>query len=248
MNDDQLLRYSRHILLDEVNVEGQATWLNSRVLIVGLGGLGSPAALYLAAAGIGHLLLMDHDRVELANLQRQIIHQYSAIDQYKVASAKYQLTALSPQSRIDAITQAATMETLTQVLDDQTVDVVVDCSDNFDTRFAINQACVDHRVALVSGAAIRWQGQVAVFSARDAASPCYRCLYQSPSDESRCADRGVIGPLVGIVGSYQALEVLRLLHPFGQSQVGVLSQFDGLNGGWRKFKLNKDLHCSVCRF
>lgn len=245
MNDQQLLRYSRQIMLSDIDIEGQEKLLSARVLIVGLGGLGSPVAMYLAAAGVGQLILADFDKVDLSNLQRQIAHTTESIGQTKVESAARTLTALNPEVQISCITQALDADTLAaQVL---MADVVVDCCDNFATRFAVNAACVEHKIPLVSGAAIRLEGQLAVFDNRAASAPCYRCLYDQDSEENTtCAANGVLSPLVGIIGSMQALEAIKLIVGFGKSLSGKLLVFDARYSQWRELKLPKDKSCPVC--
>lgn len=245
MNDQQLLRYSRQIMLPDVDIEGQEKLLAARVLIIGLGGLGSPVAMYLAAAGIGHLVLADFDTVDLSNLQRQIAHTTDRIGQTKVESAAQALRELNPDIQITCITQALDTESL--ALQIANVDVVVDCCDNFTTRFAVNVACVVAKVPLVSGAAIRLEGQVAVFDNRDPNCPCYRCLYDEDSEENTtCAANGVLAPLVGIIGSMQALETIKLIVGFGKTLAGKLLVFDARYSQWRELKLPKDPHCPVC--
>lgn len=245
MNDSQLLRYSRQILLPDVDVDGQEKLLQSRVLIIGLGGLGSPVAMYLAAAGVGHLVLVDDDDVELSNLQRQIIHNTTAVGQSKVDSAVSALHALNPDVEITALNKRLSERELKdQVLQ---VGAVVDCSDNFNTRFAINQACVTSRVPLISGAAIRLEGQISVFDLRSPQSPCYRCLYEETIEETlNCATNGVLAPLVGVIGSMQALETIKVLCGFGESLVGRLQCYDARYGQWRELKLKKDKDCPIC--
>ena len=245
MNDRQLLRYSRQIMLPDVDIEGQEKLLAARVLIIGLGGLGSPVAMYLAAAGIGHLVLADFDTVDLSNLQRQIAHTTDRIGQTKVESAAQTLHALNPDVQITCITQALDAESLVSQISN--VNVVVDCCDNFTTRFAVNAACVAAKVPLVSGAAIRLEGQVAVFDNRDPNCPCYRCLYDEDSEENTtCAANGVLSPLVGIIGSMQALETIKLIVGFGKSLAGKLLVFDARYSQWRELKLPKDTQCPVC--
>ncbi|MES2825883.1 MAG: molybdopterin-synthase adenylyltransferase MoeB [Pseudomonadota bacterium] len=245
MNDQQLLRYSRQIMLTDVDIAGQEKLLDARVLIVGVGGLGSPVAMYLAAAGVGHLILADFDRVDLSNLQRQIVHTTARIGQTKVESAALALRELNPDVKVTCITAqldaAALAEQVAQV------NVVVDCCDNFTTRFAVNAACVQHKIPLVSGAAIRLEGQVAVFDARDPTSPCYHCLYDVNSEaDLSCAATGVLAPLVGIIGSVQALEVIKIIIGFGENLMGRLHLFDGRCNRWRELTLAKDKHCPIC--
>lgn len=246
MNDQQLLRYSRQIMLPDVDIDGQEKLLAARVLIIGLGGLGSPVAMYLAATGVGHLILADFDRVDLSNLQRQIAHTTDRIGYSKVESAAQTLRALNPDVQITAITQMLDAEALREQV--AQVDLVVDCCDNFQTRFAVNAACVAARVPLVSGAAIRLEGQVAVFDNRQSDCPCYRCLYDEDSEENTtCAANGVLAPLVGIIGSMQALEAIKLIVGFGSSLAGKLLVFDARHSQWRELKLPKDPHCPQCR-
>ena len=245
MNDDQLLRYSRQILLPEFGIEGQYKVLASRVLIVGAGGLGSPVALYLAAAGVGHLVLTDFDRVDLSNLQRQIIHHSADVGRPKVESARDTLLTINPQVRITTIDRPVEGA----LLDEQVAlaDVVVDASDNFATRFAVNAACVARRTPLVSGAAIRLQGQVAVFNRGNPDSPCYRCLYPEGEEAPEtCVQTGILAPVVGVIGSIQALETLKLLSGIGASLTGHLLTWDALSMRWRTLRLLRDPACPVC--
>lgn len=245
MNDEQLLRYSRHIMLPEVDIEGQERLLEAKVLIVGLGGLGSPVAMYLAASGVGELWLADHDEVDLSNLQRQIAHTTGRIGEPKVTSAAAALQALNPGTRIVPLVEKLSGEALTDRV--REVDLVVDATDNFSVRYAINQACVDTQTPLVSGAAIRLEGQVAVFDSREPTSPCYRCLYSVSEDEQlSCAASGVLAPLVGIIGSMQALEAVKLLAGIGRSLAGRLLLFDASTSQWREMKLPRDPECPVC--
>lgn len=245
MNDNQLLRYSRQIMLPDVDLDGQEKLLAARVLIIGMGGLGSPVAMYLAAAGIGHLILADFDTVDLSNLQRQIAHTTDRIGQPKVESAAQTLRALNPDIRITTIAQALDAELLAAQV--ANADVVVDCCDNFTTRFAVNAACVAAKVPLVSGAAIRLEGQLAVFDNRRADCPCYRCLYDADSEENTtCAANGVLAPLVGVIGSMQALETIKLIVGFGAGLAGKLLLFDARYSQWRELKLPKDSDCPVC--
>lgn len=245
MNDDQLLRYSRHILLRQVDIAGQEKLLAARVLVIGLGGLGSPVAMYLAASGVGRLVLVDHDKVELTNLQRQIVHTTASIGQDKTASATSQLQALNPEIAITAINRKlGEAELLEQV---RAADAVVDASDNFATRFAVNTACVKAKKPLVSGAVVRFEGQVAVFRPDLPDSPCYRCLYAESSEpEEPCAEFGVLAPAAGIVGSIQAAETLKLLLGVGQTLTGRVLLLDVLTMEWRELKLRKDPACPVC--
>lgn len=245
MNDEQLLRYSRQLLLPEVDIAGQEKLLSAKVLILGLGGLGAPAALYLAAAGVGHLVLADFDHVDLTNLQRQIIHTTARVDQPKVLSAEQALRELNPDIKITCVEQRLEGEALRQQVEQ--VDLALDCSDNFRLRFDLNAACVATRTPLVSGAAVRLEGQVAVFDSRQTGSPCYRCLYVTQTqDNLTCAANGVLGPVVGLVGSMQALEAIKLLVGFGTSLAGRVLLFDARHSQWRELKLARDPECPVC--
>ena len=246
MNDDQLLRYSRHILLDDMGVEGQQRLLDSHAVIIGAGGLGSPVALYLAAAGVGHLTLIDHDAVDLTNLQRQIAHTSARIGQPKAASAAVAMQALNPDIRIDAIETRADAALLDRLL--PSAQVVLDCCDNFSTRQTVNAACVRHRVPLVSGAVIRMDGQLSVYDSRDPASPCYACLF--PPDEApeevRCATLGVLAPLVGVIGTLQATEAVKLLSGIGSALPGRLQMLDGRRLEWNEMRFARQPGCPVC--
>ena len=245
MNDEQLQRYSRQILLPQVDLAGQQKLLNARVLIIGLGGLGSPLAMYLAAAGVGHLMMADDDSVDLSNLQRQIIHRTEDIGHAKTDSARATLSALNPSVKITAFNQRLTEDELMR--EAAQADVVADASDNFATRFMLNAVCVKTRKPLVSGAAIRMEGQVAVFDHRRADSPCYRCLYRDdPGAEEGCAQLGVLAPLPGIIGCVQAVEVIKLLLNIGAPLNGRLLLLDALAMEWRTVTLRKDPACPVC--
>lgn len=246
LTDDQLLRYSRQILLPEMDIEGQQRLLNSRVLLVGLGGLGSPAALYLAAAGVGELHLADHDQVDPSNLQRQIAHQEQSIGELKVASAQRQIHSLNSQTQVHCYPSKLEGDALLQAV--AQVDLVCDCSDRFSTRFAVNRACQQLGKPLVSGAAIRFSGQLSVFDPRQADSPCYACIYaeEAQDEELSCSESGVLAPLVGVIGSLQAVEAIKLLAGCGQPAVGKLITYDALNGEMRSLKLGKDPQCSCC--
>lgn len=245
MHDDQLLRYSRQILLKQVDVEGQQALLKSRVLIVGLGGLGAPVALYLAAAGVGTLVLADPDEVDLSNLQRQIIHQSSAIGTSKVDSAAQSIAALNPQLQLVKLAHALEGDGLHEAV--ASVDLVLDCSDNFATRQAVNRACFAEGKPLVSGAAIRLEGQLSVFDPRLDASPCYQCLYGAGDETTlSCSEAGVLGPLVGVVGSLQALEAIKLIVGFGEPLIGRLLLIDALDSRFREMRLRRDPSCAVC--
>jgi molybdopterin/thiamine biosynthesis adenylyltransferase len=246
MNDQQLLRYGRHILLHEIGIEGQQRLLDARVLIIGLGGLGSPAALYLAASGVGQLTLCDHDKVELSNLQRQIIHRTSAIGQTKVASAQSALLDINPEVECIALDVRADIKQLAEMV--ASTDVVLDCSDNFATRYAVNRACLVQRKSLVSGAAIQFDGQVAVFDFRKADAPCYNCLFPEDSQaaELRCATTGVFAPLVGIIGTLQAAEALKLLIGIERGLSGKLLTLNALDMDIMRSNLSRDSSCSTC--
>ncbi|MHB8345856.1 MAG: HesA/MoeB/ThiF family protein [Acidiferrobacterales bacterium] len=245
MNDNQLLRYSRHILLPQIGFEGQQKLLGSRVLIIGVGGLGSAAALYLAASGVGQLVIADHDRVELSNLQRQIVHTTATIGQKKVRSARQALAALNPDVEITTIDARLDPDALDREV--RLADACIDASDNFATRFALNRACVRQRKPLISGAAIRMEGQIAVFRADRPDSPCYRCLYKDIEEaEETCSENGVLGPVPGIVGSIQATETLKVLLDIGESLAGRLLLLDAMAMEWRSVRLHKDPGCPVC--
>lgn len=246
MNDEQLLRYSRHILLDDFDLEGQEALLASSVLIVGAGGLGCPAALYLAASGVGRLLLVDDDVVELSNLQRQIGHASDNINMAKVLSLKQSILALNPHCQVITSTARLTEENALPYV--AQADVVLDCSDNFTVRFLLNRLCRQEKKPLVSGAAIRSQGQVAVFDARQEDSACYACLYsEQASSEQNCAANGVLSPLVGIVGSYQASEAIKILAHYGQPLSNRLLTINLKDNQCKTFAISKDPHCSVCQ-
>ena len=247
MNDNQLLRYSRHILLPQIDISGQEKLNQSSVLIVGAGGLGSPVALYLAASGIGNLIICDGDQVDLTNLQRQIIHDSASIGSAKVLSAKQSLARINPEVNVVTIQEQVDAKKLLQLTAE--VDAVVDASDNFNTRYHINQACVIHKKPLISGAAVRFDGQVSVFDLRYANSPCYHCLYpvDGNHEDMPCAMMGVFSPLVGIIGCIQAAETLKILLNIGESLNGRLQLLDGLTMEWRSIRLYKDPTCPVCR-
>lgn len=244
MNDDQLLRYSRQIMLPAFGIEAQERLMASSVLIVGLGGLGSPAAMYLATAGVGHLLLADFDAVDLSNLQRQILHTNERIGMPKADSARLALEALNPEVRLTTIKHSLSEDQLPDLL--TKVDLVVDASDNFPTRFALNRACVAARIPLVSGAAIRMEGQVTAFSGQPGA-PCYRCLYPDDgSIDDSCSANGVLAPLVGIIGSVQAAEAIKILTGVGRPLFGRLLLLDAASMEWRSLRLPQDPDCPVC--
>ncbi|MCZ6641279.1 MAG: molybdopterin-synthase adenylyltransferase MoeB [Gammaproteobacteria bacterium] len=246
MNDEQLLRYSRQIMLPEMDIAGQEKLLAARVLIVGMGGLGCPAVLYLAAAGVGQLVLVDHDRVDLSNLQRQIAHKTSSIDEFKVISAARSIAEINPDTDVTTIDHQLVGDELVESI--SRCDVVLDATDNFEARYAINDACWEARVPLVSGAAIRWEGQVAVFDPRSDTSPCYRCLYGEGDDAAlNCAENGVVAPLVGIIGTCQAIEAIKLITGIGEPLTRSVLVFDGKTMEWRKLGLAKDPQCPTCR-
>lgn len=245
MDDRQLLRYSRHILLQQVDIAGQEKLLNARVLIIGLGGLGSPVAMYLAASGVGHLVIVDHDKVELTNLQRQIVHSTASIGEGKTTSAARQLKALNPDITITAINRKLDEAELLEQA--RAADVIVDASDNFDTRFAVNRVCVKAKKPLVSGAVVRFEGQVGVFRPDLPDSPCYRCLYAESNEPGEvCAEFGVLAPVAGMIGSIQATETLKLLLGAGQTLTGRVLLLDALTMEWRELRLRQDPACPVC--
>lgn len=243
--DAELARYSRHILLPQVDVDGQLAFANAEVLVIGLGGLGSPVAQYLAASGVGRLVLVDHDQVELSNLQRQVIHSESTVGMDKVHSATQALAQLNPLCKVVPINHALDELALAHAIGE--ADVVVDCTDNFTTRMAINEKCFTSKTPLVSGAAIRMEGQVSVFDFRYPASPCYQCLYDLTGDAHlTCSQSGVLAPVVGVIGSLQAVEALKLIGGFGSPLQGRLQLYDAMSGKWREFKLQRDPSCKVC--
>ncbi|HRQ04483.1 MAG TPA: HesA/MoeB/ThiF family protein [Nitrosomonas halophila] len=246
MNDRQLLRYSRHLLLPEIDLSGQDKLMQSRVMIVGAGGLGSPAALYLAASGIGKLVICDHDRVDLTNLQRQILHETAAIGRLKADSAQDTLRRINPDIEIVSLPQRASIGLLTKEVYE--VDAVVDACDNFPTRHAINQVCLKYRKPLISGAVMRFDGQVTVFDLRQQESPCYHCLFpeSGESEDPNCALMGVFSPLAGIIGCMQAAETIKVLIGMGETLNGRLLLLNGLNMRWRSLKLQKDPACPAC--
>ena len=246
MTNDQLLRYSRHILLNDIGVEGQEKLLASHALVIGAGGLGSPVALYLGSAGVGRITIVDNDVVDATNLQRQIVHSLATVGINKALSARQSITAINPDVQVTCVTQRADAALLAQLV--ATADVVLDCCDNFATRHAINAACVQHRKPLVSGAAIRFDGQIAVYDSRDATSPCYACVFPPDStlEETRCAVMGVFAPLVGIIGSMQAAEALKILTGAGNAMVGRLQMLDGRSMQFSEVRLPRNADCSVC--
>ena len=245
MNDEELLRYSRQIMLPQMDVAGQEALLAAKVLIIGLGGLGCPAAMYLGASGVGQLVLADDDVVDLTNLQRQIAHATASIGTSKVASAAHTVQSLNDKVKITPLDKRLDGEALEQAVQD--ADVVLDCTDNFSTRFAINAAAVKYKVPLVSGAAIRMEGQVSVFDNREDDSPCYQCLYQDGTDlELSCSESGVMAPLVGIIGTLQAMEAIKVITGIGSPLVGRLLFLDAQTMQFREMKLKKNPACPCC--
>jgi len=246
MTDDQLLRYSRHILLDEIGIEGQAKIIGAHALIIGAGGLGSPAAVYLASAGVGRITLADGDTVDPTNLQRQILHLSERVGQAKAISGQAALAQVNSDVVVVPIAERLAGERLGELV--AVADIVLDCCDNFATRYAVNRACVRHRVPLVSGAAIRFSGQLSVFDPRRENSPCYHCLFPEGQEveETRCAVMGVFAPLTGIIGAMQAAEALKLIAGAGEAAVGRLLLFDALTMEWRSVNFGKDPQCTVC--
>jgi molybdopterin-synthase adenylyltransferase len=246
MTDEQLLRYSRHILLEEIGVEGQERLLASHALVIGAGGLGSPVALYLGTAGVGRITIVDHDSVDLTNLQRQIAHSLERVGQPKALSARQGIAAINPEVQVEPVVARADAQLLDEWVPQ--ADVVIDCSDNFATRHAINAACVRHRKPLVSGAAIRMDGQLSVFDTRQPDSPCYACVFP-PGDEfeeTRCATMGVFAPLVGIIGTMQAAEALKILAGTGESLAGRLLMLDARSMAWNEVRVPRNAGCEVC--
>jgi molybdopterin-synthase adenylyltransferase len=246
LNDSQLLRYSRHILLDELGIEGQQRLLASHALVIGAGGLGSPVALFLGTAGVGRLTIVDHDRVDVTNLQRQIAHNLARVGKPKAESARDTIAAINPDVQVLPLVERADAARLDALVQD--ADVVIDCSDNFATRHAVNAACVAHRKPLVSGAAIGFDGQVSVYDTRDAQAPCYACLFPAEAtfEEVQCATMGVFAPLVGIIGSVQAAEALKLLAGVGSSLAGRLQMLDGRSMAWTEIRMQRSAGCAVC--
>jgi molybdopterin/thiamine biosynthesis adenylyltransferase len=244
MNDKQLLRYSRQIMLPQLDVAGQQKLLDSTALLMGMGGLGSPVALYLAAAGVGHLILVDFDEVEISNLQRQILHSTNDIGKSKVDSAQQTLADLNPEVKVTTINEKLESKDVINYCNQ--ADIVIDGTDNFDTRFMINEACVKTGTPLVSGAAIRMEGQLSVFI-NDGTGPCYRCLYREEGEEElRCSENGVLAPVVGVIGSMQAVEAIKILAGIGETLNGRLLVMDALHMEMRTLKLKKDPGCPVC--
>ncbi len=246
MTDDQLLRYSRHILLNEIGVEGQEKILAGHALIIGAGGLGSPVALYLGSAGVGQITIIDDDVVDMTNLQRQIAHNMAKAGMNKALSASESIASINPEVKVHCITQRADSSLLDTLV--VQADIVLDCCDNFTTRHAVNAACVKHKKPLVSGAAIRFDGQISVFDPRSESSPCYACVFppQSTFEETRCATMGVFAPLVGIIGSMQAAEALKLITGVGSSLAGRLLMLDGRGMEWNEVRVPRQTTCPVC--
>ena len=244
-NDEQLLHYSRQIMLPHFGIEGQQQLKDAHIVIMGVGGLGSPAALYLAAAGVGNLTLVDFDDVDLSNLQRQIVHNTSNIGESKVSSAKKTLLNINPETNIVCINKQLSLQELESLIKD--VSCVIDATDNFATRFLINKACVAQHIALISAAAIQYEGQISVFDLRHEDTACYACLYAEGGEENtNCSDNGILAPVVGILGSMQALEAIKLICSIGETLKNRLLIFDALALQWRTMKLNKDPNCPVC--
>jgi molybdopterin/thiamine biosynthesis adenylyltransferase len=246
MTDEELLRYSRHILLDEIGIEGQRKLLASHALVIGAGGLGSPVALYLGTAGVGRITIVDHDDVDLTNLQRQIAHTLARVGSPKALSARESIAAINPDVRVTALIERADAQRLDALVAE--ADVVLDCSDNFKTRQAVNAACVKHRRPLVAGAAIGFDGQISVYDTRTPDAPCYACLFppEATVEEVACATMGVFAPLVGIIGTMQAAEALKLLAGIGTSLAGRLQMLDGRTMGWNEIRFQRQPHCAVC--
>jgi molybdopterin-synthase adenylyltransferase len=246
MDDAQLLRYSRHILLDEIGIEGQQRLLHSRALIIGAGGLGSPAALYLGSAGVGDITLVDPDHVDVTNLQRQIAHTLARVGQPKAESARTSIGAINPDVQVHAQVLRADGESLLALV--AQADVVLDCTDNFKTRHAINAACVRHAKPLVAGAAIRFDGQISVYDVRDASCPCYACVFPPDAafEDVQCSTLGVFAPLVGIIGTMQAAEALKILAGVGTSLAGRLQMLDARSMQWSEMRIARQPGCSVC--
>ena len=245
MNDQELLRYSKQVMLPQVEIEGQQKIIDSTMLIIGMGGLGSPAALYLAAAGVGHLIIADFDQVELSNLQRQIIHRTSDIGADKVDSAKTKLLELNPHIKVTIANELVHTGNLSSLIKD--VDVVLDGTDNFESRFEINKACVQYKKPLVTAAVIRLEGQVSVFKGYETDQPCYQCLYPQEGDENEsCVQNGVLAPVAGLIGSIQALQAIKVLLDLGEQLTGSLLLIDALDLSFRKIKIGKDKICPTC--
>ena len=245
MNDQELLRYSKQIMLPQIDIEGQQKIIDSTMLIIGMGGLGSPTALYLAAAGVGHIIIADFDQVELSNLQRQIIHRTSDIGDDKVNSAKSKLLELNPNIKVTIANELVHTDNLSSLIKD--VDIVLDGTDNFESRFEINKACVEFQKPLVSAAVIRLEGQISVFKGYEKDQPCYQCLYsQEGSGRENCVENGVLAPVAGLIGTIQALQAIKVLLNLGEQLCGVLMLVDALDLSFRKVKIVKDSECPIC--
>ena len=245
MNDHELLRYSKQIMLPQIDVEGQQKIIDSTMLIIGMGGLGSPTALYLAAAGVGHLIIADFDQVELSNLQRQIIHRTADIGEDKVDSAKAKLLELNPNITVTVANEIMHSDNLASLIKD--VDIVLDGTDNFESRFEINKACVECHKPLISAAVIRFEGQISVFKGYEVYQPCYQCLYSEDGNgRESCVENGVLAPVVGLVGTIQALQAIKVLLGLGEQLCGELLLIDGLDLSFRKVKIVKDSECPIC--
>jgi adenylyltransferase/sulfurtransferase len=244
MNDKNLLRYSRQIVLPQIGIDGQQTMLNSTMLLIGMGGLGSPSALYLAAAGVGHLIIADFDKVEISNLQRQIIHHTADIGKYKVDSAKNKMLAINPNIKITSVKNLDS-ENLNSWI--KKANVVLDGTDNFDTRFKVNRACVEEGAPLVSAAVIRFEGQLSVFKGYEKNQPCYQCLYSKEgNDNNNCVENGILAPVAGVMGSLQALQAIKVVLNIGEQLIGKLMIIDALDLTFRSVKISKDKTCPVC--
>ena len=245
MNDQELLRYSKQVMLPQIEIEGQQKIMDSTMLIIGMGGLGSPTALYLAASGVGHIIIADFDQVELSNLQRQIIHGTSDIGDDKVNSAKAKMLEINPNIKVTIANEIVHTDNLSSLIKD--VDVVLDGTDNFESRFEINKACVDYKKPLVSAAVIRFEGQVSVFKGYEKDQPCYQCLYTEEGDDNEsCVQSGVLAPVVGLIGTIQALQAIKVILSLGDELCGTLLLVDGLDLSFRKVKIGKDLKCPIC--
>jgi molybdopterin/thiamine biosynthesis adenylyltransferase len=245
MNDQELLRYSKQVMLPQIEIEGQQKIMDSTMLIIGMGGLGSPTALYLAASGVGHIIIADFDQVELSNLQRQIIHGTSDIGDDKVNSAKAKMLEINPNIKVTIANEIVHDDNLASLIKD--VDVVLDGTDNFESRFEINKACVEFQKPLVSAAVIRLEGQISVFKGYEKDQPCYQCLYSEEGNENEsCVQNGVLAPVAGLVGTIQALQAIKVLLGLGDQLCGTLLLVDGLDLSFRKVKIGKDLKCPIC--
>ena len=245
MNDQELLRYSKQVMLPQIEIEGQQKIMDSTMLIIGMGGLGSPTALYLAASGVGHIIIADFDQVELSNLQRQIIHGTSDIGDDKVNSAKAKMLEINPNIKVTIANEIVHDDNLASLIKD--VDIVLDGTDNFESRFEINKACVEFQKPLVSAAVIRLEGQISVFKGYEKDQPCYQCLYSEEGNENEsCVQNGVLAPVAGLVGTIQALQAIKVLLGLGDQLCGTLLLVDGLDLSFRKVKIGKDLKCPIC--